>query len=247
MPILLRHNPKQGVINEKMKRAVHFNFHTLPGIEGLGEKFNAAAFADTPQDSHVGHINFFARCNRGYSYHPTKVGIPYPSKNSQHLLPEIIDTSLADFGYYPCAKEDGYSMAAKNGNVIHIRSKIFRSYQADSYFVYKQMVDNAIRNLCGQKLMEAGIPSLAHGTLTKKDSTYLLHLLSYCPEKRGNTAVVEKTIVLSDVPVTLAIDHVNAVYSIPDKTPIAFAAKDGTVSFTVPKVNGHDMVSVETK
>lgn len=166
---------------------------------------------------------------------------------ADHITAEAIDTSLADFGYYPYAKEDGYSMAAKSGSVIHISPKIFRSYQADSYFVYKQMVDNAIRNLCNQKLIEAGIPSFARSTLTKKDSTYVLHLLSYCPEKRGNTAVVEEPIVLSDVPVTLAIDHVNAVYSIPDKTPLPFVAKDGAVSFTVPKVNGHAMVAIETK
>ncbi len=167
---------------------------------------------------------------------------------ADHVTAEAVDsTSLADFGYYPYGKEDGYSMAAKSGNVIHISSKIFRWYQTNSYFVYKQMVDNAIRNLCGQKLIEVDMPSFARGTLTKKDSTYLLHLLSYCPEKRGNTAVVEEPIVLSEVPVTLAIEQVNAVYSVPDKTPIPFTTKDGTVSFTVPKVNGHAMVAIETK
>lgn len=62
----------------KFHRAVHFDFHNMPGIQDLGRDFDAAAFAQRLADAHVDYINFFTQCNRGYAYYPTKVGIPYP-------------------------------------------------------------------------------------------------------------------------------------------------------------------------
>ena len=76
-------------MKRKMQRAVHFDFHTQPGND-VDSKFNAKTFAKILKDSHVGYINFFARCNRGFSYYPTKVGIPYPSENGERLFPEML-------------------------------------------------------------------------------------------------------------------------------------------------------------
>lgn len=166
---------------------------------------------------------------------------------ADHVQAEPVEINLADWQYIPYGKEDGYSLAAKSGNVIHIGTKVFYDYENDAYVMYKRMVDNAIRDLCPQKLMDVKMPSFARCSLTKKDSTYLFHALCYCPEKRGESAVVEEPIELYNVPVTLAIENATAVYSVPDKTPIPFTVKDNTVSFTLPYVNGHAMVAVETK
>ena len=62
----------------KMRRAVHFDFHTMPGVDNICENFDAAAFAQQMADANVDYINFFARCNIGFSYYPTKVGVQYP-------------------------------------------------------------------------------------------------------------------------------------------------------------------------
>lgn len=61
-----------------IKRAVHFDFHTMPGVDNICENFDAEKFAQQMADANVGYINFFARCNIGFSYYPTKVGIQYP-------------------------------------------------------------------------------------------------------------------------------------------------------------------------
>ena len=68
-----------------MKRAVHFDFHTMPGIDNFGENFDAAAFAQQMADAHVEYVNMFARCNIGFSYYPTRVGIPYPGMKGNML------------------------------------------------------------------------------------------------------------------------------------------------------------------
>ena len=59
-------------------RAVHFDFHTMPGIYDINRDFDAAVFADRLARAEVDYINFFAHCNLGFAYYPTKIGIPYP-------------------------------------------------------------------------------------------------------------------------------------------------------------------------
>ena len=73
----------------KMKRAIHFDFHTVSGIDGLLKNFDAADFAKTLADANVEYINFAAMCNNGYCYYPTKVGVVYPGLE-RDILGEII-------------------------------------------------------------------------------------------------------------------------------------------------------------
>ncbi len=61
-----------------LKRAVHIDFHTMPGIRDFGKAWDAAVFAKTLADAHVLYINAFARCNLGFAYYPSQAGIPYP-------------------------------------------------------------------------------------------------------------------------------------------------------------------------
>lgn len=61
-----------------MKRAVHFDFHTMPGVDDIFENYSAEDFAETLYKANVDYVNIFARCNIGFSYYPTKVGTPYP-------------------------------------------------------------------------------------------------------------------------------------------------------------------------
>ena len=73
-----------------IKRAVHFDFHTMPGVEDFAEKFDAALLARQLKDAHVDYINFFGRCNIGWSYYPTKVGFPYPNLKGKNILGDVV-------------------------------------------------------------------------------------------------------------------------------------------------------------
>ncbi len=61
----------------RIKRAVHVDFHTMPGIGDFNSRFDADKFAQTLKDAHVEYVNVFARCNEGFAYYPTKIGVPY--------------------------------------------------------------------------------------------------------------------------------------------------------------------------
>ena len=59
-------------VGQKFRRALHFDFHTAPGIPNLFANFDAERFADQLADAHVEYVNFTARCNMGFSYYNTK-------------------------------------------------------------------------------------------------------------------------------------------------------------------------------
>lgn len=61
-----------------LKRAVHLDFHTMPNVTDFAEHFDAKSFARTLKDAKVDFINVFAKCNLGFAYYPTAIGIPYP-------------------------------------------------------------------------------------------------------------------------------------------------------------------------
>ena len=74
---------------KEMIRAMHFDFHTMPGYENLFENFSATEFAQKLQDNHVKYINFTARCNIGFSYYDTKVGVKYKGLK-RDVLKEVV-------------------------------------------------------------------------------------------------------------------------------------------------------------
>ena len=45
---------------KKMKRAVHFDFHTMPGITDIGANIDAASFANQMADANVDYVTIFA-------------------------------------------------------------------------------------------------------------------------------------------------------------------------------------------
>lgn len=73
-----------------MKRAVHFDFHTMPSIDDMAGTFGPKDLAEVLSDAHVDYVNIFARCNIGFSYYPTKLGTVYPGLD-RDLLGEAIE------------------------------------------------------------------------------------------------------------------------------------------------------------
>ncbi len=60
------------------RRAIHLDFHTMPGIYDVGRDFDGEVFARTLAAAHVDYITVFARCNLGFAYYPTRVGVMHP-------------------------------------------------------------------------------------------------------------------------------------------------------------------------
>lgn len=78
-------------IGKRFNRALHFDFHTPPGVKNIFGNFDAAQFAGQLAEAHIEYVNITARCNMGFSYYNTKVGKKYPGLGDRDPLKEIID------------------------------------------------------------------------------------------------------------------------------------------------------------
>lgn len=102
-----------------IERAIHFDFHTLPDVPDLGQNFDAEKLADTLVESKVKYINFFARCNLGYSYYPTKIGVKHPYLGDLDMLGEVLKA---------CHKRDIGVTAYLNGGLSHILGDMHKDW-----------------------------------------------------------------------------------------------------------------------
>lgn len=82
----------------RIKRAVHLDFHTLPEIPDFGANFNAEQFARTLQEARVDFVTAFAKCNIGYAYYPTKIGMPHPYMKFDMLGQIVEECHKLDIG-----------------------------------------------------------------------------------------------------------------------------------------------------
>lgn len=113
---------------KKFKRAVHFDFHTVEGVENLLSEFDAADFAETLKKADVGYINFTAMCNNGFCYYPTNVGCVYPGLERDILGEVIKECHKRDIGVtaylnvginFTAAKNHlEWCRISENGNVL---------------------------------------------------------------------------------------------------------------------------------
>ena len=118
-----------------MKRCIHIDFHTMPGVTDFAKHIDAEATADRFASAHVTWVNLFARCNIGFSYYPTKIGIPYPGLQ-RDLLGELIEA---------CHKRDIGVTAYLNIDLDHELFRLHPEYcrvNQDGSILEQRIVDN---------------------------------------------------------------------------------------------------------
>lgn len=72
------------------KRALFFDFHTMPANPDVGKGFDMDAITDKILEIGAEFIVFPARCNMGMAYYDTKIGIKHPALQ-RDLLVELVD------------------------------------------------------------------------------------------------------------------------------------------------------------
>jgi hypothetical protein len=149
----------------------------------------------------------------------------------------------------PSSGEDaGYPGVVRNGSCIYFMHPVFGQYQTNAPLWCKTLVANALRLLLPEPVLRVDGPSAMLASLNRQEAQnrYVLHLLHYVPERRGQAFdVIEDVIPVYGVPVSLAApEGVAGVRLVPDGAAIPFEQNEGRVRFTVPKVEGHAMVEI---
>lgn len=125
-------------IGKNFNRALHFDFHTPPGVENIFGNFEAERFAEQLRDAHIEYVNITARCNMGFSYYNTKVGKKYPGLGARDPLREILDachkrgigvTAYLNLGL-------NHEMAADHVDWLKIdqEGRVYQADKKDSFF-----------------------------------------------------------------------------------------------------------------
>lgn len=150
--------------------------------------------------------------------------------------------------YCPPDKDTGRPAIARCGNVIHFSFPLFLGYMRDAVVPHRILLDNALRLLLPQPMLEvANFPSFGRATVTARDRTRLVHLLTYVPESRGSIEMIEEPVVVSEVAVGLRSEgrDVTSVTLAPGGETLPFTRDGDYVRFTVPRVEGYQLIVVE--
>ncbi len=126
---------------KKYTRGVHFDFHTMPNIDGLLSDFNAEEFAETLKNAHTQFINFPARCNIGFSYYNTSIGFKYEGLE-RDILREVLDA---------CHKRDIGVAVYINGGLNHelaYHKPEFCRQNEKGEVIINDVTDNFFRMMC---------------------------------------------------------------------------------------------------
>lgn len=125
-------------VGQKFRRALHFDFHTAPGIEGIFANFDAERFADTLADAHVEYINFTARCNMGFSYYNTKVGKKYAGLGDRDPLLETVNAchkrGIGVTAYLNIGLDHELAADHLDWNKVDREGRIYKSDKKSNFF-----------------------------------------------------------------------------------------------------------------
>ena len=186
----------------------------------------------------------------------------YLMRASSHRI-ENIDADIVAYGQDPyfnrtpdrfCSHQHApnntdytYPTAVIKGNIAYIGWDVFAGYGKYGDFHQKEMVNYIINLLAGDELtLETSMPDRGVATLMQQEGRKIVHLLFAHTTNRGdNTEVIEDIVPLYNIKVSVKCDKPSKVVLVPQNKEIDFEYADGKVSFTVPEVNVHQMISIE--
>jgi len=167
------------------------------------------------------------------------VGKPYFNRTWKHFT---------SHRHSPFERLTDIPETVKKDNVIYIASPIFRAYKIHGVLVYKKIIQNCLDLLLLGRLIYTNLPSTAEVTLNRQGGLFILHILHYIPEKRAKELeIIEDTIPLYNIQMRVKTDvEPSRVYLIPQEEKLDFTFEQGYTTYNIPKVEGHQMIVIET-
>ncbi len=170
---------------------------------------------------------------------------PYLDRTARHFSGHINAPSRPD--------PNGYAAGVQKGAFTYLAAPIFTAYRRVGAVAMLEVASAAIRFALGRdKMIRTSLPTAGRATVRRQahENRDIVHLLYATPVLRGNlrdrnVEPIQDLVTLPDTDVTVAVDNpVAAVQLVPENEDIAFEQADGTVTFTVPKLRGHQMVEI---
>jgi len=150
--------------------------------------------------------------------------------------------------YAPLEKVTDDPIILQKGNVIYMARPLFSEYAQFSRRPHRQIINACLRRLLPTpRVGECNLPVTAIVTVRQQGQDLIVHLLNYVPQRRSNLLdVLEDVIPLRDVQVSIRVDRPPAaVRQVPEDQQVPWRLQDGYVHFTVPILNGYQIVQLQ--
>ena len=159
---------------------------------------------------------------------------PYFSRTEGHYCSHRNTPNRTDKASYPAI-------------VMNEKALCFAHDLGEQYFKYgnywcRMIFERAISRIYTPEISFEGLPVYGRYTFYKKDDTRLLHLLGLNPIKRGAISVLEEPTRLFDIKVNIKGEAPKQIVLMPQNEEIDFKYESGEVSFTVPRLEGHQLI-----
>lgn len=158
--------------------------------------------------------------------------------------------SFCSHQHTPSSLNDGGPGMTQGRDGIYIAWEMFEDYAAKGSLAAKETVAHALRLLLPSPTIETDLPAQGIVTLQdqKGDRRCVQHTLYASPVRRGEgVEVIEDIVPLSDVQVKLRLPGkaISRVYLAPEGTELPVDKDGDTVSYTIGRLHGHQMVVLD--
>ena len=148
----------------------------------------------------------------------------------------------------PSSGKEGYDAIIKKDRVLYFAHPIFKQYHINAPKWCKKLVVNALRVLGLDPIVKHNGPSTMTVTVNEQQdlNRWVVHLLHYVPERRcRNMDIIEDVIPLHDVNVSMKPSkNVKSVKLVPQMKSLVYNTLDERIEFTIPKIEGHQMIEM---
>jgi len=166
--------------------------------------------------------------------------VPYFNRTYQHFCSHRHTPSTGKIGYP--------GIVYNRKNVVYFAHPIFTQYNDCAPRWVKTLLLNTIDLLLPSPLLRHNGPSTLVTSTTEQTAhtRQVIHLLHYIPERRGQAfEVIEDVIPLYNLELSVRLDQpVQRVRLVPQGQRLEYKSSDGRLVFTVPQVNGHQMIEI---
>ena len=181
-----------------------------------------------------------------------KIELDGGKEHAQHIKPYFNRTveHFCSHRHTPSSGEPYGAGVIEGTDGIVIPWNIFEEYATRGPLVAKLVVHYALNKLLGgNKSIETSLTSKGMASLIDCGTYIRNHLLYASPIKRGDgVEIVEEILPVYDVKVKAKVGDkkIRAVYTVPQKQNIQYEQCGDTVTYTLPKLENHQLVIFDT-
>lgn len=152
------------------------------------------------------------------------------------------------FYYNPPDKVTEKPALTIHNRVAHFSHRIFSGYFEKASVELRTVFNNVLQQFLPNPLIkQENLPSFARAFVTEQPKRTMVHLLSYIPEMRGRTQMIEEPIELSDLTISIRQDNKDFknIYSAPDRERLSYQVTGDYIEITLPKSKGYSLIVLE--